>query len=96
MGNMELSAALAALAGVAICAAAILWMRNRKVEHMLAGLEHEALVQNELMTELRLKEQSLSGELNAARERLEESRASVAGLQKQLQDRAAEIESLRN
>lgn len=39
MGNMELSAALAALAGVAICAAAILWMRNRKVEHMLAGLE---------------------------------------------------------
>lgn len=96
MGNMELSAALAALAGVAICAAAILWMRNRKVEHMLAGLEHEALVQNELMTELRLKEQSLSGELNTARERLEESRASVAGLQKQLQDRAAEIESLRN
>lgn len=96
MGEMELSAILAALAGVAICVAAILWVRNRKVEHMLAGLEHEALVQNEKMTELRLTQQSLTTELDSTKTRLEESKVAVVGLQQQVQERLAEIDRLRN
>ena len=95
MGDLELSAILAAVAGIAVCAAAILFTRNRKVEHMLSGLEHEALVQNELMTEMRLKEQGLQSELDGLNVRIAEQKETVERLQTELQDRGAEFERLR-
>jgi len=95
MGDIQLTAILAAIAGMAVCAALILLLRNRKVEHMLSGLEHEVLMQNELLAELRLKEQERASEQAIGLVRLEETKDTLETQAANLSEKERLIDRLR-
>jgi DNA recombination protein RmuC len=95
MMTIDLGSILAVLLGVALCAVVILLIRNRNVGRELLGIEHELMLQTDIVNELKLREQSLHSDLAAAEQRLMDRREEGLRAQEQLDSQRLDVDRFR-